>query len=180
MPKRGNEDLIAAIRGTNCGLAKKLADAMIARASLMIGNDMTCSQHRGQPIVAFDQESNSFGCQQCIFETEGFEESEFITLLARDIYDTFKDNYVKFQEVQVLLSQVQPQIVTQNIRIRVSKLFEQLKNQLDSVEVEVMDQIKRSETLQLFLESSERLQEEVNDNLIDYIEEEHDTVSDKI
>ena len=82
--------------------------------------------------------------------------------------------------MQALLSQVQPQFVTQNIRIRVSKLFERLKAQLDAVEVEVMDSIKRSETLQQFLESSEKLQEEVSDNLIDYIEEEHCTVSDKI
>lgn len=43
-----------------------------------------------------------------------------------------------------------------------------------------MDSIKKSETLQAFLESSERLQEEVNDNLIEYVEEEHCQVSEKI
>ena len=43
-----------------------------------------------------------------------------------------------------------------------------------------MNSIKKSETLQQFLESSEKLQDEVNDNLIDYIEEEHCHVTDKI
>ena len=43
-----------------------------------------------------------------------------------------------------------------------------------------MDSIKKSETLQAFLESSERLQEEVNDNLIEYVEDEHCQVSEKI
>ena len=85
--KMGNEELMNAIRGSKGGLAQKLANAIIARAAQKIGNDMTCMEHRGQPIVAFDAESNSFGCQQCIFEKEGFEESEFITLIARDIYD---------------------------------------------------------------------------------------------
>ena len=45
--KMGNEDLINAIRGSKGGLANKLANAIIARASQKIGNDMTCTEHRG-------------------------------------------------------------------------------------------------------------------------------------
>ena len=43
-----------------------------------------------------------------------------------------------------------------------------------------MNAIKKSDTLQVFLESAERLQDEVNDNLVDFIEEENALVSDKI
>ena len=75
---------------------------------------------------------------------------------------------------------MQPQVVTQGIRINVSQLFEKLKAQLDSVEIEVMDSIKQSATLQQFLESAERLQDEVSDNLVDFIEEENQLVTDKI
>ena len=78
------------------------------------------------------------------------------------------------------MNQVQPQVVTQSIRIRVSQLFEKLKSQLDSVEIEVMNSIKNSNNLQQFLESAEKLQDEVNDNLIDFIEEENSLVTQKI
>lgn len=55
-PKMANEgeDLMNAMRGSKGGLAQKLANAIIARAAQKIGNDMTCTEHRGQPIVAFD------------------------------------------------------------------------------------------------------------------------------
>ena len=43
-----------------------------------------------------------------------------------------------------------------------------------------MTSIKKSGVLQQFLESAEKLQEEVNDNLVDYIEDENALVSDKI
>lgn len=43
-----------------------------------------------------------------------------------------------------------------------------------------MNAIKKSDTLQQFLESAERLQDEVNDNLVDFIEEENSLVTDKI
>lgn len=43
-----------------------------------------------------------------------------------------------------------------------------------------MNAIKKSNTLQQFLESAERLQDEVNDNLVDFIEEENSLVTDKI
>jgi len=71
-------------------------------------------------IVAYDVESNSFGCEQCIFEKDGFDDSEFITTKARDIHDEFRANYERFQEVQDLMSQVQPQFVTQSIRFKVA------------------------------------------------------------
>ena len=83
-------------KGRGSTLAQKLANAFIEKAAQKIDNEMTCKEHRAQPIVAFDGESNSFGCQQCIFEKDGFEESEFITLKARDIHDTFKKNYEDF------------------------------------------------------------------------------------
>mmetsp|Transcript_37195 Transcript_37195/g.45428 ORF Transcript_37195/g.45428 Transcript_37195/m.45428 type:complete len:82 (+) Transcript_37195:152-397(+) len=81
---------------------------------------MTCKEHCNQVIVAYDVESNSFGCEQCIFEKDGFDDSEFITTKARDIHDEFRANYERFQEVQDLMSQVQPQFVTQSIRFKVA------------------------------------------------------------
>ena len=46
--------------------------------------------------------------------------------------------------------------------------------------MEVMKGIKNSIMLQEFLESAEKLQEDVSDDLIDMIEEENNIVSDKI
>lgn len=43
-----------------------------------------------------------------------------------------------------------------------------------------MNSIKNSNNLQQFLESAEKLQDEVNDNLIDFIEEENSLVTQKI
>lgn len=43
-----------------------------------------------------------------------------------------------------------------------------------------MKSIGKSENLNEFLEKAESLQNEVNDNLIDYIEEEHINVTEKI
>ena len=103
-PKIGNDEFLKAIRSGKGSLAEKLANALLEKAAQKIDNEMTCKEHRGQAIVAFDSESNSFGCQQCIFEKEGFEDSEFITLKARDIHDEFKRNYAQFQDVQYLLS----------------------------------------------------------------------------
>ena len=51
----GNEDLIEAIKGTSGSLSTKLANAIIAQAAQTIGEDMMCKEHRGSPIVAFDQ-----------------------------------------------------------------------------------------------------------------------------
>ena len=131
-------------------------------------------------MVAFDVESNQFGCQQCIFENDGFDESEFITLKARDIHDQFKKNYEDFQDIKYLLTTIRPELVTQSIRARVHRHFANLKAQLDNVETEVMSQIKNSDTLQKFLETSENLLEDVNEDMIGYIEQENQTISDKI
>mmetsp|Transcript_37195 Transcript_37195/g.45427 ORF Transcript_37195/g.45427 Transcript_37195/m.45427 type:complete len:93 (+) Transcript_37195:446-724(+) len=43
-----------------------------------------------------------------------------------------------------------------------------------------MNSIKQSTSLQEFLDKAERLSDEVNDNLVDYIEEEHNTISEKL
>ena len=62
--------------------------------------------------MAFDPDDNSFGCQTCIFEKDGFEDAEFIALKARDIHDQFKENYENFYQVQLMLGQIQPQVAT--------------------------------------------------------------------
>ena len=46
--------------------------------------------------------------------------------------------------------------------------------------MEVMSGIKGSQTLQDFLDSSEALSEEVNDDIVDMIEEENGLVNEKI
>ena len=47
-------------------------------------------------------------------------EPEFITLKARELHDEFKANYENWLEVQALLQSIQPSVVTQSIRIKVS------------------------------------------------------------
>ena len=77
-------------------LGKKLSDAFIEKASHLIDNETTCKQHRGQPLVAFVEDQEAFGCQQCIYEGEDTEDAVFVTLKAREIHDTFKENYQGF------------------------------------------------------------------------------------
>ena len=96
-PNIGNDELMKTMTGgLKNNMGRKLANALFEKAALKLDNDATCKEHRGQPIVAFDRESESYGCQQCIFEKDGFEDSEFITLLARDIHDSFKQHYEDF------------------------------------------------------------------------------------
>ena len=99
--------------------AKRLSDAIIQKAAEAIDNEVTCKKHRDQPLVAFDEASEYFGCHQCIYDGD-YEDPQFITLKARDIHDRLKANYLEFKEVQGLLNEVQPQVVTQNIRLQVS------------------------------------------------------------
>jgi hypothetical protein len=50
-------------------------------------------------LVAFDNTANSFFCAQCIYEGN-YENPEFVTLKARQTYDTFYENYEEFKSVQ--------------------------------------------------------------------------------
>ena len=96
---------------------------------------------------------------------------------ARDIHDRLKKNYAEFKEVQQMLSTIQPQVVTQNIREQVSQFFKNLRRKLDDSETEVMKLIKGSKNLKAFLEKSESLQDSVNDDIVGMIEEENTLVS---
>ena len=79
-----------------------------------------------------------------------------------------------------MLNEVQPQVVTQNIRIQVSQFFTELKQKLNDIEMDVMQSVKKSKVLHDFLDSSEALSEEINDDIIDMIEEENSLVNEKI
>ena len=78
------------------------------------------------------------------------------------------------------MREIQPEVVTQGIRMRVSQLFGHLKGILDEVEMEVMNGIKSSENLKLFLESIEGIQAQINEDVLDLVEEENGLVSEKI
>jgi hypothetical protein len=43
-------------------LGSKLANAIVEKAAEMIDNEVTCKSHKGLPLVAFDQNSQYFGC----------------------------------------------------------------------------------------------------------------------
>lgn len=60
-------------------LSKKLADAMVEKTAQLIEDDATCREHKGQPLVAFDKEANSFFCMQCIYEGNHVN-PQFVTL----------------------------------------------------------------------------------------------------
>lgn len=55
------------------------------------------------------------------------------------------------------MEEIQPQVVTQRIRIQVAHLFNQLRQELNEVEMDVMNSVKHSKTLKEFLEKSEQL-----------------------
>ena len=73
-------------------LSSKLANAIVEKAAGMIDNEVTCKAHKGLPLVAFDQNSQYFGCVQCLYDGN-HQNPEFITLKARETYDSFKANY---------------------------------------------------------------------------------------
>ena len=91
--------------GQKGAMARRLSDAILQKAAEIIDNEVTCKKHRDQPLVAFDEASEYFGCHQCIYDGD-YENPQFVTLKARDIHDRLKENYAEFKDVQALLNEV--------------------------------------------------------------------------
>lgn len=152
---------------------------MIEKTAEIIEQDSTCAFHKSQPLVAYDTASKKFACAQCLYEGD-FENPEFVTLKAREITDAYFANYKEFNEVQQLLEDVQPQAITQSIRIQVSNFFNKLKHMLDDVEMEVMSKIKASKNLHSYLEITEQLASEVSQEMVEMVEDEKSKLDEKL
>ena len=61
--KAETDQLMDVFKKQKGSLAQKLANAILEKASMKIDNDMTCQAHPGQPMVAYDLQTNQFGCQ---------------------------------------------------------------------------------------------------------------------
>jgi ribosomal protein S17E len=129
--------------------------------------------------VAFDSKTSKFGCHECIY-MGALENPEFITMKAREIHDRFKQNYSDFQQVLHKMQEVQPQAVTQSIRNQVSSYFANVRSKFDDIEMEVMNSIKHSQGLQTYLQSAESLTGCLNDDIIDFVEDENQNLEEKV
>ena len=61
-----------------------------------------------------------------------------------------------------------------------STYFAKLHEMFDELEMEVMNSIKHSAGLQTFLASAEELTAKINDDVIDFVESEHEKMEEKI
>ena len=56
-------DLKSSFSGNQSKMSQKFANAIITKAAAFVDNEMTCTSHKGLPLIAFDSVDNNFGCQ---------------------------------------------------------------------------------------------------------------------
>ena len=78
------------------------------------------------------------------------------------------------------MQEIQPEGVTHSIRKQVNTYFAQVRKVFDEVEHEVMASIKYSSQLKSFLSSSEALTAAINDDVLDFIEDESQKLNEQV
>ncbi len=70
----------------------KFANSVISKAAQNLEDNETCMRHKNEHLVAFDEETKSFGCERCVFENK-YNDPKFVSWYARDVKDEFDVEY---------------------------------------------------------------------------------------
>lgn len=112
----------------------------------------------GQPLVAYDEKSKEFFCNQAIFEKK-IQGLKFTALVVKELKKKFHNEYEKYRESMTEMDQNNPELVKQQVRSMISEFFVGLKQKVRELQGNVMENIKNSENLKNLEQTLEKSKE---------------------